>query len=341
MQPRLTVIAICKNEKANILPFLGSVGIVADEIVIADTGSTDGTQEELRRLGFTEKGRGSLKLRHFAWKDDFSAARNFALSHAKGNWVLWMDMDDRLFKTAPQYINQLKQQDRTDVAYGFQVACETEAPGTYVRLLQPRMFPNIRGIFWERPIHEKLFKSLDLKGIHLEPMQDCIILHTGYVDPLVNQRKALRNSKILEKLSEESYEKYYQLGDAYFAMNAFDIGMINYYKARGLAETDLQRNSATERIILGRMVSGQIDVAKQEFELLQDGTPEKWFYEASFAYAEKDYDRAGPLYEKILNTVYEPQSMNSYLDAYKVRSLEVLEKMSEMYEASLKEADSG
>lgn len=342
----LSVIAICKNEHHNLQKFLGSIGIVADEIIIVDTGSTDGTVDALRKLGFRERGRSALKLRHFKWKSDFAAARNFSLAHATGEWILWMDLDDRLGANAPALINKIKMHDASDerisAAFGFQIMCETEEPGVYTRFLQTRMFPRRPGIAWERPIHESVFKSLKRKNIRLDPLPECQIIHTGYIDPLVMKLKAERNSRILEKLPEESYEKYYQLGDAYFSVNAYDIGSVNYYTARGLAETDLQRNSATERIILGRMCMGEIEAGKLEIAMLPKESPERIFWDAEMALRNKEDEVAGPLYEKLLAIEYAPQSMNSYLDAYKNRALQVLTKLAgEYYEAHPEEKEVG
>lgn len=334
----LSVIAICKNERHNIQKFLGSVGLVADEIVIVDTGSTDATVDGFRKLGFREKGKSTLKLRHFAWKSDFAAARNFALSHATGNWILWMDLDDRLGTNAPQIINKIKMHDASNpehrLAFGFQILSETEEPGVYTRFIQARMFPRIRGIAWNRAIHESLHKSLELKSVKLEPMPECQIIHIGYVDPIITQQKAMRNAKILESLHEETYEKFYQLGDAYFAMNAIDIGAVNYYTARGFAVTDLQRDSATERLIFGRLMMGNFEEARTELLSLKEGSPERIFWEAEMALHDKQDEIAGPLYEKLLEIEYEPQSMNSYLDAYKNRAIQVLSKMQELYLAA-------
>lgn len=333
MKPKLSVIAIAKNERHNLQKFLGSIGLVADEIVIVDTGSTDGTVEALKKLGFSEKGRGTLKLRHFTWKHDFAAARNFALSHATGEWVLWMDLDDRLSAGAPAYINEFKKHDHHNSAFGFLVASQTEEEGVYIRFLQVRMFPNLKGIRWDRAVHENLHASLKAKGINLEPFPECQIVHVGYMDPIVKYNKAARNAQILEKMTEETYDRFYQLGDAYFAMNAFDIGCVNYYRARGLAETDLQKNSATERIILGRMAMGEREVAREELKMLPAEAPETLFWSAEFAYLDKDHDTAGPLYERILDIQYEPHSMNSYLDAYKMRAVQILSWMQQQYEA--------
>lgn len=351
MRPRLSVVSICKDEKHNLIKFLSSVGLVADEIVIVDTGSKDGTPAALKKLGFSEKGRGQLKLRHFKWNNNFSDARNFSLRHATGEWVLWMDLDDRLSASAPHFINELKKHEpfqmegdeRKAAAFGFQIASQTEEEGAYVRFIQARMFPNIRGISWRRPIHESLHTAFEMKKINLVPIKECVIIHLGYADPMLKQHKAMRNAKILESFTEESYERFYQLGDAYFAMGTYDLGCINYYRARSLAVTDLQKNSATERIILGRCCMGEMPIAREEYTMLPSGVPEQMFWEAEFAYIDKDYDKAGPIYEAILEIKYEPQSMNSYLDAYKARAIQVLTAMQEKFnkESEAQHAEEG
>ena len=61
---------------------------IVDEIVVVDTGSTDDTIEKARRF--------PIKLHEFAWCDDFSAARNYAIEQASGDWILYIDADERL-----------------------------------------------------------------------------------------------------------------------------------------------------------------------------------------------------------------------------------------------------
>jgi glycosyltransferase involved in cell wall biosynthesis len=80
---------IVKNEERVLGRCLASVRDVADEIVVVDTGSTDGTLDIAREFGATV-------LRHDFAGMDFSVARNLALDAARGDFALVLDADEAL-----------------------------------------------------------------------------------------------------------------------------------------------------------------------------------------------------------------------------------------------------
>lgn len=82
---RLTVAIIALNEERN-LPGLLERTSWADETLVVDGGSRDRTVEEARARG------ARLVSRPF---DDFASQRNFALDAARGDWVLFIDADER------------------------------------------------------------------------------------------------------------------------------------------------------------------------------------------------------------------------------------------------------
>jgi glycosyltransferase involved in cell wall biosynthesis len=84
--PLLSVIIIAKNEAANIGDCLDSV-VFADERIVVDSGSNDDTV----RIA-TDKG---ARVKQHAFSG-FGAQKNFALSLARGNWVLSIDADERV-----------------------------------------------------------------------------------------------------------------------------------------------------------------------------------------------------------------------------------------------------
>jgi glycosyltransferase involved in cell wall biosynthesis len=82
----ITLNMIVRDEEHTLPVCLRSVRDWVDEIIVVDTGSIDGTVDIATAYGAT--------VAHFAWCDDFSAARNFALAQVKTPWVFWLDADD-------------------------------------------------------------------------------------------------------------------------------------------------------------------------------------------------------------------------------------------------------
>ncbi|WP_439107262.1 glycosyltransferase [Congregibacter sp.] len=85
---RLSLCMIVKDEAFFIEECLASAAPFVDEIVVVDTGSTDGTREIAERY--------ADKVLDFEWIDDFSAARNTGLAAATGDWILVLDADERI-----------------------------------------------------------------------------------------------------------------------------------------------------------------------------------------------------------------------------------------------------
>jgi glycosyltransferase involved in cell wall biosynthesis len=93
LSTKISVCLIVKNEEKSIADCLKSVQDT-DEIIILDTGSTDGTEQAITRLNLPTNGR--YIKGEYQWKDDFAHARNAALSHCTGDWVLVIDADEVL-----------------------------------------------------------------------------------------------------------------------------------------------------------------------------------------------------------------------------------------------------
>lgn len=85
-RPRLSVVAIVRNEEDRIAPMLESVRF-ADEIVILDSFSQDRTLEIAAR--YTDR----IHQRVF---DNFSSQRNHATSLCSHDWVFFIDADERV-----------------------------------------------------------------------------------------------------------------------------------------------------------------------------------------------------------------------------------------------------
>lgn len=101
MAEKLTVIIPCKDEEANIRGCIHSAGKVADEIVIADSGSTDQTLQIARGMGGVR-----IIEREYVNSGDF---KNWAIPQATHDWVLILDADERIPDQLADEINELLQ----------------------------------------------------------------------------------------------------------------------------------------------------------------------------------------------------------------------------------------
>jgi len=88
MDSRLTVIIPCRDEREQIGSCIASVQAIADEILIADSGSTDGTLELVNQIG----GCRTIE-REYVHSGDF---KNWAIPQATHPWILLVDADERV-----------------------------------------------------------------------------------------------------------------------------------------------------------------------------------------------------------------------------------------------------
>jgi len=192
----LTICLIVKNEEKFLGQCLKSIHDLASQIVIVDTGSTDRTVEIA-----TEHG---AEVHSFAWCDDFSAARNAALEHATGDWILMLDADEELSVEGREKLKQAMNEPAV-MAWRLPIVdVGREADGcSYV----PRFYRNAPGLFYVGRIHEQVFSSLEVRRAEwgLENrIGDATLIHHGYTAELTRDRnKVERNLKLLERAIEE------------------------------------------------------------------------------------------------------------------------------------------
>ncbi|MCL2454507.1 MAG: glycosyltransferase [Micrococcales bacterium] len=198
---RLTISAvlIVKNEEDVLATCLDSVRW-ADEIVVYDTGSTDATREIARR--YTD-----IVIEGY-WDDDFAAARNRALEHATGDWVLSIDADEEFESQGSTLRKRLAYAKHT--TYGVRIvntgsnSVDETDEFTAIRVFRRE------GKHWVGQLHEQIAgadglvaASGMLGGIRLR--------HSGYADQeRLTTEKAERNIT----LSREQLAEAEAAGDA-------------------------------------------------------------------------------------------------------------------------------
>jgi len=98
MANRLTILITCKNEEHNIQGCLESVQALGDEILIADSGSTDRTLEIVRDFG----GCRIIERAEYVSAGNF---KNWAIPQATSPWILVVDADERV---TPELFNEVR-----------------------------------------------------------------------------------------------------------------------------------------------------------------------------------------------------------------------------------------
>jgi tetratricopeptide (TPR) repeat protein len=195
-RPRISVCLIARNEEAFLGRCLTSVKPIADQLVVIDTGSTDRTVEIARAHG--------AEVHHFEWCDDFSAARNAALEHATGDWVLAIDADEELLAT--EHTRLFADLNSAHVL-GVRLPLTNAGLEHEGRSFVPRLFRNAPGLFYVSRVHEQIFSSILARaeewGLQTA-MGTAQLLHHGYSPELVRERrKTERNLHLLEKAVRE------------------------------------------------------------------------------------------------------------------------------------------
>jgi hypothetical protein len=188
-KPSLTLVVIARNEAACIARCLDSAKILADEMIVVDTGSVDETRAIARDRG--------ARVLDFEWCDDFSAARNAGLAAARGRWILVLDADEYLPEPSVAALRALIESP-ADCAYHLLNKSSSDGGKTGMIGKIVRLFPNHPEIHFEWPVHEQVVTSLHRVGI---PIHDTAIeiIHTGYTSPEINAAKQQRNLRLLEK----------------------------------------------------------------------------------------------------------------------------------------------
>jgi hypothetical protein len=182
---------IVKNEEAHLPACIACVADLVDEMVVIDTGSTDGTRDVARSLG--------AKVFDFPWRDGFAAARNESLDRAMGDWIFWVDADDRIDEPNRERLRSLFANLPNDnVAFLMRyVALNEGAPGRTSAVDHAKLFRRLPQIRWEYRVHEQILPSVLQAGGKVEST-DVAIYHLGYQDANVVRGKLERNRRLIE-----------------------------------------------------------------------------------------------------------------------------------------------
>ena len=196
---RLSQCMITKNEERNIARALSWGKDIAFEQIVVDTGSTDQTVEIAEKMG--------AKVYHFEWINDFSAAKNYAIEQASGDWIAFLDADEYFSAGDAKKLLSILLQIENDpdlkkVNTG--ITCPLVNLGdngqVFSTTTQQRIFRNVPQIRYKGRVHEALVNL----SYPLFTAPDLSIIHTGYsATAYTETKKAERNVEIIRAELQE------------------------------------------------------------------------------------------------------------------------------------------
>jgi glycosyltransferase involved in cell wall biosynthesis len=215
----LTLIA--RNEARCLARCLDSAAPFVDEMLVVDTGSTDDTREIALACG--------ARVAEIAWRNDFSAARNFSLAQTGAEWRLVLDADEWI-QGGGECLRQVRDGDgqsyvgQVRILEAFEGGAAVRLPPLWISRLLPR------GVEFEGRIHEQVVHRLAVRRLPLT------IGHDGYQRARL-EGKADRNERLLRMALRETPDNpylRYQLGRQLEIRGQHADACLQYRSARTL-----------------------------------------------------------------------------------------------------------
>ena len=280
----LSIAMIVGNEEHCIADAIGSVAPVADQIVVVDTGSSDGTVTLARSLG--------AEVYEHEWQDDFSAARNESLRRCLSDWIFVLDADEIIAQKDLDRFRALIETDE-NVAYRFvsrNYGFNTELAGwtpcvpndPYARgcpgwhpSIKTRLYRRHPEIRFEGRIHELVMKSLDKLGV-ARVLCDIPIHHYGRAQlPEQLRLKQIYYLELAKKKIQDDpsdAKSYFELANQMHELGDYEGAAESYRKA-----LKIEPNSAVILANLGSIYHklGDLCSAKESYQRALDLDPDR------------------------------------------------------------------
>ncbi|MDT3417896.1 MULTISPECIES: glycosyltransferase family 2 protein [Brevibacillus] len=254
----VSLVMIVKNEANKLARCLNSAKDLVNEIVIVDTGSTDGTKEIAKKFG--------AKVYDFVWNDSFSEARNFALDKSQGEWNLILDADEYITGECKvhlqKFINNYMAIGRISIVSKYEENNEVR----YTRHFASRLLP--RGSYYRGRIHEQVVSDLPHIRTGIE------VYHDGYY---LTDKTDRNLPLLLKELEEHPDDPYILYHIAINYKNKKDYETADKYFARAYARFTREEGFAPVLVVdylYNIMANGNledgIEIIRNEKEFLRD-----------------------------------------------------------------------
>lgn len=229
---RTRTVSLCmivKNEEAYLKQCLHSVKGIIDEIILVDTGSNDHTLSIAEKFG--------AKIYSYEWNDSFADARNFSISKATCDWILFLDADE-IFDQSYQrefinLINDAAFDGYLFTIYNYTGKMEDKEYSIHHAF---RLMQNRKGYHFTGAIHEQIVSADKEVTILPFDVTTIVIHHYGYLNQVIKQKgKRSRNIPLIEEqLREQPDNAFYlfNLANEYLAQQNLPKALELYYQSK-------------------------------------------------------------------------------------------------------------
>jgi GT2 family glycosyltransferase/tetratricopeptide (TPR) repeat protein len=300
--PLISACLIVKDEEDNLPSCLASLEGLADEVVVYDTGSTDGTVAVAEQFG-------AIVLEGY-WDDDFSRARNEALAACTGDWIAWLDADETLRCPDVPALRASLARTGPEVD-GFSVVIEnTTGAGVGSMFVHSacRFFRRSR-CEWAGRLHEQVAGRGTHRPVATTALAETVrIHHTGYTSEAMSSRgKAERNLRVAEAEVQrsEGWDKGFSLtslGRSYMTAGQPEEAL-DYCRRGAESTTNMITRRLAYRTIVDALVAlGRFDDALEALDDLRqssDKTVLVQVLEANIARQQGRHEEALALFEVV------------------------------------------
>ena len=239
-KPTLSLCMIVKNEEENLEKCLSLARPHVDEIVVVDTGSTDGTIEIARKYAdvFDE----------IEWPGSFSTARNHSLDLATGDYILILDGDEYIESQEAwgKIRNSLGVLDIAALVLPVKNLLSENNVVSADMFWQERVLRNHPDIRYHGTVHNQVMESIwahaEQTGRHIARL-DAEIVHTGYALP---EEEMVKKYKTRIELLKHEYEN--PRDEVYRAYYAYQLGLIYYIMRKNEEAAELFNALDYERL---------------------------------------------------------------------------------------------
>ncbi len=312
---KISACVIVKNEEHNIENWLKNIKSIVNEMIVVDTGSEDKTMEIAKANG--------AAVYEFPWQNSFSAAKNYALRKAVGDWIVFLDADEYFSKDA-----QKKLRKTLEKVHKYKNLIAVDSPLHNIDMdnnnhvisttTQTRIFRNRPDLGYRGRIHESLAFP---KGQWQILDSDLTIFHTGYSTSLTEKKNRRNLELLLEDIKAAGGEKpehYTYLSTTYLNLKEYDKA-IHYAnlaietKTGGLIQAYVKQYRILLKAERGRNASDET-LQKIVDRALADipGFPDFLWEDAQLAVRRKDFAHVEENVLRILEKLKDPNFSKIY-----------------------------